>query len=358
MVIGPDAGPRLPWLGPQLQRALATVRGHATLVHGAGGEGFELAVALAQAWLCEADGPSAARPCGRCASCRLMQAHGHPDFHLLLPEALREPLGWSFEGEGGGARDGEGKKAKPSREVRVEQVRAAIDWGQQTSARGRAKVVLIHPAHAMNAVSANALLKTLEEPPGLLRLLLCTHDPAALLPTVRSRCQRLELAPPPRDEALAWLAGQGVAQPEVMYAAAGGQALEALAMLQAGIDAAAWDALPATVRDGRAAALSAWPLPRAIDALQKLCHDLTLQAVGAAPRYFAPARLPAGAVLERLLAWQDVLRRAARHDEHPWNAPLLVESLVAQGAAAWPAARRAAPERGGAAGRFGTLPAR
>lgn len=350
MVIGPDGQPRLPWLAPALRRALAQVRGHATLVHGAAGEGFELAVALAQAWLCEADGDGP-RPCGRCAACRLMQAHGHPDFHLLLPEALREPLGWSFDGEGGGA---DTKKAKPSRELRVEQVRAAIDWSHQTSARGRAKVVLIHPAQAMNTVAANALLKTLEEPPGLLRLLLCTQDPQALLPTVRSRCQRLELSPPPRDEALAWLAGQGVARPEVLHAAAGGHVLEALAMQQAGIDAAAWEALPVALRDGRPAGLAGWPLPRAVDALQKLCHDLTLAAVGASPRYFAPTTLPAGAEVGRLVAWQDALRRASRHDEHPWNAPLLVESLVLQGAAAWPAPAA----RGGGPGRFATLPAR
>ena len=130
-----------------------------------------------------------------------------------MPAALREPLGW------GAATDGDepakagaaGKsKAKPSKEIRVDAVRAAIDWGQKTASRGRAKVILIHPAQAMNAVTANALLKTLEEPPGRLRLLLTAHDPEALLPTVRSRCQRLPLPLPPTSQALSWLAGQGV----------------------------------------------------------------------------------------------------------------------------------------------------
>ena len=75
-------------------------------------------------------------------------------------------------------------------------MRTAIDWVVQSSSRGRAKVVLLHPAEAMNLQAASALLKTLEEPPGQARLLLSTADEARLLPTVRSRCQRIRLAAP------------------------------------------------------------------------------------------------------------------------------------------------------------------
>lgn len=354
MVIGPDGALGLPWLRPVLDQALASVRGHATLVHGPGGVGqFELAIALAQAWLCESAEPGP-RPCGRCAACHLMQARMHPDFHLLIPDALREPLGWQMEGEG--ARDSDAKKAKPSREIKVEAVRTAIDWSQQTSSRGRGKVVVIHPAQAMNLVAANALLKTLEEPPGSLKLLLCSSDPEALLPTLRSRCQRLLLPRPERTMALQWLAGQGVQDAEVLYTAAGEQPVEALAMLRAGIDAAQWRRLPQAVHAGEAQALTAWPLPRAIDALQKLCHDLTVVAVGGAPRYFENAQLPPGALLPALNAWQGTLRRAARHDEHPWNASLLIESLVLEGRGVWPAASPA--PRSGGRGRVGTLQAR
>ncbi|WP_046114427.1 hypothetical protein [Aquincola tertiaricarbonis] len=352
MVTGPDGALALPWLRPVLDQALQQVRGHATLVHGPGGVGqFELAIVLAQSWLCEAAGP-APRPCGRCAACHLMQARMHPDFLLLIPDALREPLGWQMEGEGG-AKDGEGKKAKPSREIKVEAVRGAIDWSQQTSSRGRGKVLVIHPAQAMNLIAANALLKTLEEPPGALRLLLCAHDPDSLLPTLRSRCQRLLLPSPDRTVALDWLAGQGVQEPQVLYTAAGGQPVEALAMLRAGIDAAGWRRLPQALRHGDASAFAGWPLPRAIDALQKLAHDLTVAAVGGAPRYFDAGALPAGATLAGLSDWQRELRRAARHDEHPWNASLLVEALVLQGRALWPASGPA--PRGAGGGRIATL---
>ncbi len=342
------------WLDEPLARGLS-MRAHALLLHAPGALGqFDLAMALSRAWLCET--PSDGRACGHCAACRLMDAHSHPDFHLLLPDALRAPLGWSsndaeagIDGEGG-----EGKsKAKPSREIKIDALRAAIDWSQRTSARGGAKVLVIHPAPAMNAVTANALLKTLEEPPGRLRLLLTADDPEALLPTVRSRCQRLPIATPSTAAGSAWLAGQGVADAEVLLAAAGGQVQAALALHGEGIGAAAWSQLPEAVRRGHAAAISAWPVPRVVDALHKLCHDLLTLRCGGTPRFFTPAAMapaarPALPPMEALVAWQIELLRAARHDEHPWHAPLRVEALVAQAAALWQTARVAAPVRGGA----------
>ncbi len=339
------------WLDEPLARGLS-MRAHALLLHAPGALGqFELALALSRAWLCEA--PAGGRACGQCAACRLMDAHSHPDFHLLLPEALRTPLGWSSNDAEAGD-DGEGKsKAKPSREIKIDALRAAIDWSQRTSARGGAKVLVIHPAPAMNAVTANALLKTLEEPPGRLRLLLTADDPEALLPTVRSRCQRLPIATPSAAAGSAWLAGQGVADAEVLLAAAGGQVQAALALHGEGIDAAAWSRLPQAVRRGHAGALAAWPVPRVVDALHKLCHDLSALHAGGNPRFFtaaalAPALRPALPSLQALLAWQTELLRAARHDEHPWHAPLRVEALVAQAAALWQTARVAAPAPGGA----------
>ena len=161
-----EAPALLPWLAGPLARGLA-LQAHALVLHGPGGVGqFELGLAMATGWLCEAGDSAQARlaPCGQCAGCRLMAAQMHPDFHLLLPEALREGLGWGAAEEG---TDSEASaksaksKAKPSKEIRVEAVRAAIEWGQKTSSRGGVKVILIHPAQAMNLIAANALLKTL-----------------------------------------------------------------------------------------------------------------------------------------------------------------------------------------------------
>ena len=104
----------LPWVATPLRRTLATQHAHALLVHGPGGVGqFELALALAKGWLCEADDrPLVDRPCGRCASCKLHVAHSHPDLLVLVPEALRESLGWDL---GGGEGEEAGRAASASR---------------------------------------------------------------------------------------------------------------------------------------------------------------------------------------------------------------------------------------------------
>ncbi|MDO9072759.1 MAG: DNA polymerase III subunit delta' [Rubrivivax sp.] len=337
----------LPWLAAPLAQALATHRGHALLVHGAPGVGaMAFAFTLAQAWLCEAEG-TPARPCGRCGSCRLIQSHVHPDLTVLLPETLRREHDWPLPDDRG---DSDDSKRKPSRQIRIDEVRLLIERLTRTSARGRAKVALLHPADVLNTQSANALLKTLEEPAPGTRLLLTTSDPASLLPTVRSRCQLLHLTEPAADVALAWLQAQGVpdaADAQVLLAACSGRPLDALAMQQGGVDARAWAALPAAVAAGNAASLSGWTVPRALDALQKLCHDALARTTGGAARYFPNAGVPARASPERLSAWSRELERVARHAEHPWSEALLVEAMVQGGAEALsrPVPRGPAPAR-------------
>ena len=345
-MVGPDGALPLPWLAPLVRQTLQSQQAHALLLHGPQGVGqFELATTLAQAWLCEA-AQAEARPCGVCASCRLVQARSHPDLLVLIPEALQPALGW-------GAADGDdtaaerASKAKPSQEIKVDAVRRAVNFAQVTSARGRGKVVVLHPAERMNGIAANALLKTLEEPVGETRFLLGCAAPDALLPTVRSRCQRVTMGLPPVEEATAWLAGQGVAEAAVMLAAAGGQPQEALVWSQQGIDAALWLRLPALVAQGLAQPIAAWPLARVVDALQKLCHASACVAAGAAPRYFPAASIPPGARPAALNDWMGELRRIARHAEHPWNAGLVIESLVQQGHRALAAAAKQAPPKPG-----------
>lgn len=337
----------LPWLEQPLQQALQRTRGHALLIHGPRGVGqFELALAVAGAWLCETHRGSAPA-CGHCAGCRLLAARTHPDLQMLLPEVLQLELGWVTDED---TPDGEGGKRKPSKDIRIEAVRGAIGFTQQTAARGGPKVVLIHPAERMNAASASALLKTLEEPPGAARLILVSAAPQRLLATVRSRCQALALPPPPIEAAARWLAGQGADEPELLLAAAGGRPLEAAERLAQGVTAAVWRTLPREVLAGRAAALAGWPLPLVIDTLQKLCHDALCVAAGAAPRYFPATALPPAGELPALAAAGRELLAAARHAEHPWNAPLGVEALVQRARRALlPTAGPSQPPGGGGA---------
>src|SRR5574337_911744 len=285
MAVVADAAP-LPWLEAPLREALARQRGHALLVQAPDGVGtWAFLRRLAQAWLCES--PGDAPPCGRCAGCHLALTEAHPDQYLLQPESRRSG---PTRAEGAAETDAEAGRAKkkPSRQIRIDEVRAAVDWATHSSSRGRAKVLVVHPAEAMNLQAASALLKSLEEPPGIARWLLGTADAAHLLPTVRSRCQRLTLPTPDSASALAWLGAQGVADAPVLLAAAGGRPLEALDLAAAGIDAHTWAGLPAAVAGGKAAAFLGWPVPRTVDALQKLCHDAQATAAGGRPRYFPP----------------------------------------------------------------------
>jgi DNA polymerase-3 subunit delta' len=347
-MVGPDGAFPLPWLALPLQEALHRSRGHALMVHGPQGVGqWELSLTLAQAWLCEST--EAARPCGRCGSCRLVQAHTHPDLLVLLPEVLREPLGWGTpEGDGTEGGTESTGKTKPSKDIKVDAVRALVAFAQTTASRGRGKVAVLHPAERMNGIAANTLLKSLEEPPGDMRFVLSCAAPQALLPTILSRCQAVRLTLPDEAQAVAWLTAQGVAEPGVMLAASGGQPQLALDFAREGIDATLWQRLPADVVAGRAAAAIAdWPLPRLIDTLQKLCHDALCVAAGATPRYFSGTVAGRGASVAALTDWAAALRRTARHAEHPWHAGLMAQAQLAQASRAL---RPAAPAQPGGQG--------
>jgi DNA polymerase III subunit delta' len=260
-----------------------------------------------------------------------VQSRSHPDLLVVLPEALRESLGWSGDGENDDSSSDKAAKAKPSKEIKVDAVRAVVAFAQTTAARGRGKVVVVHPAERMNVIAANTLLKTLEEPPGDARFVLSCAAPNALLPTIRSRCQALPLVAPPTELALQWLVGKGVDGAEVMLNATGGQPLEVLEWVEQGVDAEQWLRLPALVARGEHAAFTSWPLPRLVNALQKLCHDALCLAVGAPPRYFPAVALGRTAKAAALLDWARSLALAARQSEHPWHADLMTESLIQQG---------------------------
>ena len=117
---------------------------------------------------------------GHCPGCDLLKAGTHPDLRVVQPE-------------------------ESSRQIKIDQIRDLIDWSGHTAQRNGWKVAIIHPAEVMNNATANALLKRLEEPAGRSLFMLVTHQPSRLLPTIRSRCQRLEFAVPNATEVIGWL---------------------------------------------------------------------------------------------------------------------------------------------------------
>jgi DNA polymerase-3 subunit delta' len=92
-----------------------------------------------------------------------------------------------------------------SRQIRIEQVRELAAGLALTSHGGGYKVGILSPADTLNRFAANALLKTLEEPPARTLLILVASEPSRLPPTVLSRCQRLRIRAPERAESIAWL---------------------------------------------------------------------------------------------------------------------------------------------------------
>lgn len=321
-----------PWIAAQRTRLLAQ-RGHAWLLQGPSGLGqYALALSLVRAWLC--DSPSAQGACGHCGSCHAIDVRAHADLCVLMPEVQMMALGWPLPEKAQAEIDD--KKRKPSREIRVEAMRDAVEFCQRTSARGRGKAVLVYPAEQMNAITANALLKTLEEPPGDARFVLASEAAHQLLPTIRSRCLTHTMAWPSQEQALQWLQSQGMAQDAAAVAlrAAGGRPGDALAMAgtAGAADAmAAWPQLPRALAKGDVAALAAYAPPDAVAVLQKICHDLMALACGGAPRYFTAADLPSRPLSMPLLArWSRDLAQAARTADHPFNAGLMTEALVAE----------------------------
>jgi len=197
---------------------------HALLIHGPQGVGkLQLAERFVQSLLCEA-GAERGAPCGACAGCRWFAAGSHPDFRRLEPEALaRQPVAADeFDAPA------PTRTAKPSLEIKVDQVRALDDFLNLKSHRDGPRVALVHPAEAMNPNAANALLKGLEEPPGAAQFILVSHRPARLLATIRSRCVAVPVPVPAASAALAWLQSQGARDAASWLAFASGSPLRAL----------------------------------------------------------------------------------------------------------------------------------
>lgn len=326
---------RYPWQAETWQ-ALMTQQArmpHAILLTGEAGTG-KLAFArhFAQALLCEATDMSA-RPCGVCDACRWFLAGNHPDFRELAPD--------NDEDEADGDDDKSKAKKKKSDIIKIEQVRALAEFVYLSSHRGGRKLVIVQPAEALNPASANALLKTLEEPPEGAVFILVSHAWRRLLPTILSRCRRLPMPMPPRDLATHWLEAQGLADAAEHLAEAGGAPLLALQRADAA-QAAARDAFLAQLAQPReldvlkvAEQLDKQKIEpeRVLSWLSRWVYDLARLELAGSVRYY-PGRVSEISSLreiihpQRLMRYQDELNGAIRLAHHPLNPRLVYERLL------------------------------
>lgn len=167
---------------------------HALLMHGRSGIGkYDFALSFSKVLLCQ-NAKASDIACNQCPSCHWFDDEAHPDFRLVSPEQE------SAADEDAPA----GKKNKKKTQISVAQIRELSDFlGLSSHQTSGSRVVLIHPAEALNQASANALLKMLEEPsPGVI-FILVTHHLQRLLPTITSRCQKVTMPVPDRLQSLA-----------------------------------------------------------------------------------------------------------------------------------------------------------
>ncbi|HYD80162.1 MAG TPA: DNA polymerase III subunit delta' [Paucimonas sp.] len=325
-------------------RALQQLRArlpHAILFHGPEGIGkTRFAEHFAQSLLCEqphADGHA----CGSCASCGWFGQYSHPDFRRLRPETLDEEAGEGGEegeGESGGAKKSKAAKA-PSKDIKIDQVRGLTDFMNVSTHRQGLRIVALYPAEALNTASANAILKTLEEPPPNTVFLLVSNSLDRLLPTILSRCRKFALAMPSQDEALQWLKTQGVADADVWLAEQGGAPLAAHAAAQTEMREALDDFLRQLAQPGTEAALKAaerlqkTPVSDLVAWQQRWLYDIFSFKLSGRIRYYPRYRkelaaLAANADLGKLLRGLKSANDRRAIAEHPLSARLFIEDML------------------------------
>ena len=182
-----------------LRRQIAEGRlPHALLISGEKGVGKKsLARLIAAALLCSAEPPES-RPCGLCRDCVLLQADEHPDLIVIRKAAP------------------DGKKERTT--IPVDDIREMIRLCGEHPAAGQTRVVLIEAAEALTPQAQNALLKTLEEPATDTHFILVTEKVSAILPTVLSRCRRLQMHVWREEDMLRVLQEKGVEKPRALDA--------------------------------------------------------------------------------------------------------------------------------------------
>ena len=314
----------------------SSLSSYALLLKGRQGIGkYAFARHLAAAMLCQKP-LSNKEACGVCASCRWLASGEHPNFYQIQPEALSGQTAEEQNVEEGTTTKA---KKKPSQQISVDQIRGLTDFVNLSAHQQGYKIILIHPAEAMNLAAANALLKKLEEPPAGVIFILVSHRIQQLLPTIRSRCQLIAMPMPDVAAAEDWLTQQGVDSPSACLAAASFAPLSALAFNDP--DYIAQHDLfleqisaPATLNPiFLAEKLQRADLPTVVSWQQKWCYDLLSFSTTGKIRYHmsqqaAIKALAATINTKALVSYTRSLLSSQQLSRHPLNARLFLEEML------------------------------
>jgi DNA polymerase III subunit delta' len=332
-----------PWQEPawqQLQQLRERLP-HAILFHGSEGIGkSHFAERFAQSLLCQHPAVGG-HACGQCDPCGWFSQYSHPDYRRVRPEVLDDE--GSVDGEDA-AEAGESKKSgkatkAPSKEIKIDQIRALADFMNVSTHRQGMRVILLYPAEALNTAAANALLKTLEEPPPNTMFLLVSNSLDRLLPTILSRCRKFALAMPLQEEALAWMKQQGVADADVWLAEQGGAPLAAQEAAQSEAREVMDEFLRALAKPGVEASLKTaeklqkTPVPELVAWLQRWLYDVFSLKLSGRIRYYPRYQKELSVLAQRaevaelLRALKAVKERRAVAD-HPLSAKLFIEDML------------------------------
>lgn len=318
-----------PWQSSIWQRLMLDKKRlpHALLLRGQSGIGKQaFAISLSQAMLCEKVN-SAHQACGACPSCGWFEQDNHPDFRLISPEQ-----DVSKDDEVGT------KSTKKRTQIVIEQIRGLSDFLSLSSHKSDGvRIVLIHPAEGLNTAAANALLKMLEEPPPNVIFILVAHHAHKILPTIMSRCQKIDMPVPSTDDALACMRKEGIQSAEVLLSYAGGSPLMAIDEIEEGVltsiqickllsFGAKSDVFQLST------ACLALGMENAVSALQKWSYDLLLCHFTQEVRYHPSQegvvkKLAQQIHLSQLLDFQKMLGDAKKSANHPLNNELQLERL-------------------------------
>lgn len=314
---------------------------HALLLYGQAGIGkLHFAQHLAQGLLCESRLVDS-KPCNACLACNWFVRGNHPDYRITVPEALAGILGEENATNNKVEKkdtDRSKKNRAISMEIKIEQVRALLDFSDIGSHRGGMRVIILYPAEALNVVATNALLKTIEEPPSSVVFLLVSACIDRLLPTIVSRCYRYSMSTPTLQVAGAWLTAQGINNAFALLAEAGGAPLIALTLASSG-NCTLRDWMLKQLAAGRhcdalacGEVLQRLPVPLVLGWLQRWLYDLFAQHAIGMPRYFPQASMvltQCGSKIDlnALTRFQKVVMYQRMVEHHPLNARLMFESL-------------------------------